>query len=89
MKKSGTLKGYNGERFLEEAYNYMYSLRNRVKKDIQNYINELITLLSSINIADNIFNSYHKEIETLENEIKNKELNIKRYKLILSELNKI
>jgi len=89
LKKSGTLKGYEGEEFLEEAYNYMYNLRNRVKKDIQNYINELITLLSSINIADNIFNSYHKEIETLENEIKNKELNIERYNIILNELNKI
>jgi len=89
LKKSGTLKGYEGEEFLEEADNYVSDLKNRINKDIKNYINELITSLSSINIANNIFNSYHKEIETLENETKNKELNIERYNIILNELNKI
>ena len=87
LKKSGTLKGSSAERFLDEAREFVNNLQYEVKKDINNYLENLTYKLSKLDISEEIFKTYHKEMEKLQKEIENKELTLKRYKKILEELN--
>jgi len=86
LKRNGTLSDFEADEFLNEAYNYISSLKNKVKNDIRGYLNNLTNNLSQFNIAESIFKSYDEEIEKLQKEIENKELTIKRYEKILKEL---
>ena len=86
LKQNGTLTRGEAEVFLNEAYNYISSLKGKVQNDIKSYLSNLHKELLSFNIADSIFKSYDEEIEKLKKEIENKELSIKRYEKILKEL---
>lgn len=86
LKKSGTLKESQAEQFIDEAYNYISNLKLRVKKDIQNYINSLIEILTQENIGKNIFARYIKDLEQLKNDIENKELSLARLNHLLKQL---
>ena len=87
LKRNGTLNDFEADEFLNEAYNYISSLKNKVQNDIRGYLNNLTNNLSQFNIAKSIFKSYDEEIEKLQKEIENKELSIKTYDRILKELN--
>ena len=89
LKKSGTLKKWEAEEFINEAYNYVSNLKLRVKKDIQNYINSLIETLTQEDIGESIFAKYVKELETLANDIENKELSLSRLNYILKQVENI
>ena len=86
LKKSGTLKENEAEQFLNEAINYVAELRRRVKNDIIAYISNLIHKLRGIDIAADIFKDYNSKIESLENDIKNKELVLDRYNRAINDL---
>jgi len=86
LKKSGRLIDKEAEQFLNEAINYVSELRQKLKDDVENYINDLIHKLRSIDIAADIFKDYNSKIESLENEIKNKELVLDRYNRAINDL---
>jgi predicted GTPase len=86
LRKSGTLKGDEADSFLNDARDYVSSFKSRVKEDITSYVNLLVSKLQNVNIGAEIFKSYDKEIEKLEEELNNRELTIKRYERILNEI---
>ena len=89
LKKSGTLKKNEAEEFMNEAYNYVTNLKSRVKKDSQDYVGSLLDILKQQKIGESIFSKYAKEIEQLENDIKDKELSMDRFNYILQQLGDI
>jgi hypothetical protein len=89
LRVSGTLEGYRAEKFIANAQNYLNDLRNRVNKDINSYINNVIKVLNKIDMADEIFGNYKKEIEELKLAIENKELTLEKYNMIKEDLENI
>lgn len=86
LKKSETLKESEAEEFIQESYLYIDNLEQRVKKDINSYINLLIDTLKQKNIGEDIFAKYTKKLESLANDIENKELSLARLNYILKQL---
>jgi hypothetical protein len=86
LKKSGTLKGSEAENFLDDAHNYVSDLKHRVKSDINSYMKSLLKSLKKIDISKDIFSGYKKEIETLKENIQNRELILEKYSRIIDEL---
>ncbi len=89
LMKTGTLKNYEAERFLEEAKNYMSTFRTRVRNDINKYLKKLEKSLENQDIGNDIFESYSKDIEKLENDINNKELSLAKNENIMKKLKAI
>lgn len=86
LQKSRTLKESEAEEFIEEAYNYISNLKERVRKDIKNYTILLIDTLKQNNIGQKIFAKYINEIEKLTEDIQNKELSLDRLNYIIKQL---
>lgn len=89
LKKSGTLKNLEAEQFMEEVKNYISNFQERVRNDIKKYIASLVTVLKNQNIGEDIFSSYSKNIENLENDINNKELSLSKNQYILKQLDSV
>ena len=89
LKKTGTLKNSEAEQFMEEVKNYISNFQQRVRNDIKNYISSLIDVLKNQNVGENIFFSYSKNIENLENDINNKELSLSKNQYILKQLDSV
>jgi len=86
LQKYGTLKNYEAERFIEDAQEYVNSIRVRVRKDISNFIKELIEALKNIQMSKAIFGNYSELIKELEMQINNKEITIDSYNRLKKEL---
>jgi len=86
LQVGGTLEGGQADSFIEETQNYLSDLRVRVTRDIDGYLRDMLKVLKQINIADEVFKNYKKEIEKLENDINNKELMLERYGQTLEQL---
>lgn len=89
LKKTGTLKNGEAEKFMEEVTNYISNFQQRVRNDIKKYIASLVTVLKNQNIGEDIFFSYSKNIENLENDINNKELSLSKNQYILKQLESV
>jgi predicted GTPase len=89
LKKTGTLKNGEAEKFMEEVIDYISNFQQRVRNDIKNYISSLIDVLKNQNIGEDIFSSYSKNIENLENDINNKELSLSKNQYILKQLESV
>ena len=89
LQVGGTLEGGRADSFIAEAQNYLSDLRVRVTRDIDGYLHDMLKVLKQINIADEVFKNYKKEIEKLENDINNKELILERYRETLKQLENI
>ena len=84
-----TLKRNEAENFIDDAKNYIYSFEKRVFKDIDNYLSFFVEKLKQQKLGEDIFSSYSKNIENLENDINNKELSLARNQDILEQLENI
>ena len=89
LKRTETLKRYEAENFIADAKNYIYSFEKRVLKDIDNYLSFFVEKLKQQKLGEDIFSSYSKNIENLENDINNKELSLERNQYILKQLENI
>lgn len=89
LKKSGILTKSDAEEFIGAALDYVSDLRQKVRTDIKTHINRLIKVLKSKNIGEEIFAKYKREIEELEDDIKNKEMSLSRRNYILKQLEAI
>lgn len=86
LKRSGQLKGYEAERYIDEAVEFVSNFSTQVNSDIGRFILDLEKTLKSIKIADDIVKNYKEELGKLENELKNKKLSIDKYKKMLKDL---
>jgi predicted GTPase len=77
---TGTLTSSSAERFLDEAKDYVNSLKQRVAKDINLYLDDLISELRNIEMSGEIFAEYDTQLEELEKQIENKEITLDEYK---------
>jgi len=85
LKRSGVLKGYDAEEYLDDARDYVNDLKERVTKDIKKYRKQLVKSLQNQQLSDKIFAHYKKEIEKLEEEINTKELTLEKYNNLLTQ----
>ena len=86
MQRSGTLKGYEAEDFLNAASEFARNLKNRVKNDVKSSVDALIGSFKSQDVANVIFVKYDEEINSLVSDINNKEQALDRYKFILKDI---
>lgn len=86
LQKSGTLKGYEAEDFLNAASEFARNLKNRVKNDVKSSVDALIGSFKSQDVANIIFVKYDEEINSLVGDINNKEQALDRYKFILRDI---
>ena len=86
LQKSGTLKGYEAEDFLNAASEFARNLKNRVRNDVKSSVDALIGSFKSQDVANIIFVKYDEEINSLVSDINNKEQALDRYKFILKDI---
>jgi predicted GTPase len=89
LNRTGTLEGMEGEIFLNEAIDFLSSLRERVREDIGEYRDNLIETLSQIQIGEEIFNAYTITITQLERELLNRESILSHYRKLTQTLERI
>ena len=75
----GTLTKSSAETFLDEAKEYVNSLKQRVGHDIYSYLDDLISKLKSMEMSDEIFSEYDTQLEELEKQIENREITLDEY----------
>lgn len=86
LQKSGTLKGYEAEDFLNAASEFARNLKNRVRNDVKSSVDALIGSFKSQDVANTIFVKYDEEINSLVGDIENKEQALDRYKFMLRDI---
>ena len=86
LQKSGTLKGYEAEDFLNAASEFARNLKTRVRNDVKYSVDTLIGSFKSQDVANVIFVKYDEEINSLVSDINNKEQALDRYKFILKDI---
>ena len=88
LGERGTLTGSVAETYLEEAFDYLGSLRRRFEAGIGHYAKE-IEEIKNINVAKLFLSGYGQQVETLENEIRNKKLVTERLARLVADLNAV
>ena len=78
-KASGTLTGRDAERFIDEAKDYIASLKSRVNKDLKSYLIELTNKLNGLELSKDFFSEYDSQLEELETQIKNRAITLEEY----------
>lgn len=86
LQKSGTLKGDEAEKFLSAAIEFARNLKSRVRSDVKFSIDALIGSFKSQDMANIIFVKYDEEINSIVNDIENKEQALDRYKFMLRDI---
>lgn len=83
---SGTLEGWAAESFMEEAKNFIATLKNEVKEDITKHANRILQTLKKVELGNELFSEYDKQLEQLKNDIENKTQAITEIQTITKEL---
>ncbi len=83
---TGTLTESNAESFLDEAKDYVNSLKRRVSSDIDLYVDNLIANLKNLKISDEVFLEYDAQLDALEKQIENKEITLDEYKMLIESI---
>ncbi|WP_281651573.1 dynamin family protein [Helicobacter bilis] len=86
---SGTLEGWAAESFIEESRNFIDTLQDEVKKDIIKHANSIIQTLKKVELGNELFSEYDKQLEQLKNDIENKTQAITELQTITKELSAI
>ena len=86
---TGTLTKRDAESFLDEAKDYVNSLKKRVNSDIDSYLGDLISNLKGVEISKEIFSEYDAQLEDLAKQIENKEITLDEYNKLKKEIGKL
>lgn len=86
---SGTLKGYEAESFLEEAQEFIQSLRKTTRSDIKEHCKQMAKKLENINIGDELFSELIAQLDQLAKDIENKALALSELQTIKQQLQEI
>lgn len=83
---SGTLKGYEAERFIDKVEAYITDFKLQAGKDINSFADKIGANLKGIKLGDKIFGNIIKEIERLKDDLADKEKKLKEYKNLQANL---
>lgn len=86
---SGTLKGYDAERFIEEAQEFIQSLQKTTRSDIKEHCKQMAKKLNDINIGDELFSELQAQIAQLAKDIDYKALALSELQAIKKQLQEI
>lgn len=86
---SGTLKGYDAERFIEEAQEFIQSLQKTTRSDIKEHCKQMAKKLNDINIGDELFSELIAQLDQLAKDIENKALALSELQTIKQQLQEI
>lgn len=86
---SGTLKGYDAERFIEEAQEFIQSLQKTTRSDIKEHCKQMAKKLNDINIGDELFSELIAQLDQLAKDIDNKALALDELQAIKKQLQEI
>lgn len=86
---SGTLKGYDAERFIEEAQEFIQSLQKTTRSDIKKHCKQMAKKLNDINIGDELFSELIAQLDQLAKDIENKALALDELQAIKQQLQEI
>ena len=86
---SGTLKGYDAERFIEEAQEFIQSLRKTTRSDIKEHCKQMAKKLENINIGDELFSELIAQLDQLAKDIENKALALSDLQDITKQLQEV
>lgn len=86
---SGTLKGYDAERFIEEAQEFIQSLQKTTRSDIKEHCKQMAKKLNDINIGDKLFDELDAQLTKLAKDIDNKALALSELQTIKQQLQEI
>ncbi|WP_294959476.1 dynamin family protein [Sulfurovum sp.] len=86
---TGTLTKRDAESFLDEAKDYVNSLKKRVNSDIDSYLGDLISNLKGVEISKEIFSEYDAQLEDLAKQIENKEITLDEYNKLKKEIGEL
>ncbi|MEO1814186.1 MAG: dynamin family protein, partial [Acetobacterium sp.] len=86
FKAKGTLKDYEAEEFLNEANDYLNSLKKLVNKSIKTYVKDLFSALNGVSLSQEVFSNFNQRINELDNQIKNKTISLERFNQIIEKL---
>ena len=89
LSAKGTIQGNHAETYIDDAQKYVSSLNGRVKKDIKNFLKELINALKNIEMSKSIFGNYDEILKQLEEQINNKEISLDKFNRVKNELKKV
>jgi len=89
LSPRGTLEGGRAEEFIADAQAYVSSLQGSVRKDINDFLSELIGTLKNMQMANEIFGSYDEILRELDEQINNREITLDKFNRIKDELKKV
>lgn len=86
---SGTLKGYDAERFIEEAQEFIQSLQKTTRSDIKEHCKQMKNKLENISIGNELFDELDAQLTKLAKDIDNKALALSELQAIKKQLQEI
>lgn len=86
---NGTLKGYEAERFIEEAQEFIQSLQKTTRGDIKKHCKQMAKKLNDISIGSELFSELIAQLDQLAKDIENKALALNELQDIIKQLWKI
>ncbi|OOR98288.1 hypothetical protein B0186_09530 [Canicola haemoglobinophilus] len=89
LDKYGELRGYEGDKFLQEAREYISELESNIQNQIDDYIQDLKKKLQRIHLSRLFISTFEEKLENLKRDIQNSEARIKEFQTMRDELNQI
>ncbi len=74
--KTGNLKGYEADAFIQSVGNYVRDFESETRKDVKGYIQGLREALEKQNFASDTLKKLQKDMQNLHNQVQNKEQSI-------------
>lgn len=83
------LEGLEADKYIDNAIDYTQNTKKRVKKDVLNYLDNLVSKLNNVKLSDEFFTNYEEYLNDLEEQISKKEMTIETYNRLYKELKKV
>lgn len=89
LNGAGKIEGYQAEEYIEKFQKFYFEYCSVVNNFIFSYTSDVIDGLKSFTLSHYIFESLERDISDLENEVKNRQSNLDRYKTMIQTLEAI
>ncbi len=86
LRSQGLLKEKAAEKFINEANVYIGEFVDELRGEINKYVKSLEEEMSKYSLAEQLLERYQRELVSLENSVKNKEMELKRISAVKGEL---
>ena len=89
LTRSGTLTGYEADRFEQAAQNYLLQLQKAASRSGEELSAAYETRLKNVDVGSSLFANYEKKIQSLKAAVKEKMATLKRYDALLADLKEL